>query len=958
MARNTEIQLLFEAETARAEKNITSLGNKTEGIGKTMQEVSKQAKNAAKYHDRLGTQVRRLAEDEAALRSEFKRGAIDAKRYERAMAGIARKRKDLANLGKLDRAAMIQTAGVQQNLAQLLNYAAVGDWTMAGNQIRQLGIQLRVTTPLFTAMGFAVGGTVGLLAALAATAGKGYLEMREMEKIQIAYGNSLGVTTGQLLNQRDALAESTGAYGDAQAAVVALAKSGAVTQDSLQSAGEAALNLAKLTGQSIDDTTKEVIKLAKAPTKSLNELNEQYNFLTLEVYDNVKALEEQGQAQEAAKLALDQLASVTESRAREMEASAGLVEKAWAGVKEQVSKAIAEVKNYGRTDTEAELSRLNRRASQLGDARNRARAFGVAGLFGGYFDKKAQEELAEISKRREALRGIRDEEEQIAKQKAEQAEAQAAGIKAADAVDKLLEKQLSKQQKQKKALAELAQQYRAIANANANDKRLAGVVFGADGSIKGGGFDRGAAAIRAQYAEKGRGGGSGRGSAGATKARDPNESALRAIDNIQKQIYLLNQLEEGQKANSEAEKIRWEVTEGAHKNATQAVKDQLLAEAENLDAIKAAREAEANRVGEVAKLEKEYENLRKAMRTPTEAAVETAIIQVNTLREALRGGIVDKQTFDDTMARIVDTKFDDAPQFAGLDASVGGAFGELQKVYDGFDELEKWYGQKLELIKSKREQELITEAEYNRQLQELEAEHNEQMNRLKSAETQAYLVGFSTQFGQMAEIAKQAYGEQSKAYRMMFALSKGFAIAQSAVSLAIAVARATEKPFPANIPLIAKAFAQGAQVASLIASATFGGGKGYASGGYTGDGGKYEPAGVVHRGEFVVQKAVVQKQGVLQMLARLNRTGKMPGYMEGGLVARMPESFRGGLPSVPSFVTQERNFSPTVENNQRFFAMFDSEMLAEKLVETQAFGKATVMHVGLNGSEIKGQWER
>lgn len=55
----------------------------------------------------------------------------------------------------------------------------------------------------------------------------------------------------------------------------------------------------------------------------------------------------------------------------------------------------------------------------------------------------------------------------------------------------------------------------------------------------------------------------------------------------------------------------------------------------------------------------------------------------------------------------------------------------------------------------------------------------------------------------------------------------------------------------------------------------------FSAGGYTGDGGTYEPAGIVHRGEFVVKKSVVEQPGVLPMLERLNR---MPGYAAGGYV--------------------------------------------------------------------------
>lgn len=68
---------------------------------------------------------------------------------------------------------------------------------------------------------------------------------------------------------------------------------------------------------------------------------------------------------------------------------------------------------------------------------------------------------------------------------------------------------------------------------------------------------------------------------------------------------------------------------------------------------------------------------------------------------------------------------------------------------------------------------------------------------------------------------------------------------------------------------------------------------GYSSGGYTGPGGKFEPAGVVHRGEFVVQKSVVERPGVRSMLEALNE-GR--GYASGGYVAPpspAPRQFKG-----------------------------------------------------------------
>ncbi len=66
---------------------------------------------------------------------------------------------------------------------------------------------------------------------------------------------------------------------------------------------------------------------------------------------------------------------------------------------------------------------------------------------------------------------------------------------------------------------------------------------------------------------------------------------------------------------------------------------------------------------------------------------------------------------------------------------------------------------------------------------------------------------------------------------------------------------------------------------------------GFAGGGYTGSGGKYEPAGVVHRGEFVFTKEATSRIGVGNLYSM------MSGYASGGLVdgGRMPAAATGGI---------------------------------------------------------------
>lgn len=77
------------------------------------------------------------------------------------------------------------------------------------------------------------------------------------------------------------------------------------------------------------------------------------------------------------------------------------------------------------------------------------------------------------------------------------------------------------------------------------------------------------------------------------------------------------------------------------------------------------------------------------------------------------------------------------------------------------------------------------------------------------------------------------------------------------------------------------------QVASGASALTVNQGMGYsgfASGGYTGDGAKYDPAGVVHKGEYVLNSAATKRIGI----ANLDRMNK--GYANGGYVGSAPMS--------------------------------------------------------------------
>ncbi|WP_080948279.1 coiled-coil domain-containing protein [Moraxella bovoculi] len=81
-----------------------------------------------------------------------------------------------------------------------------------------------------------------------------------------------------------------------------------------------------------------------------------------------------------------------------------------------------------------------------------------------------------------------------------------------------------------------------------------------------------------------------------------------------------------------------------------------------------------------------------------------------------------------------------------------------------------------------------------------EAEKMKQMVRMQYAQDM---------LGSLAESSKAAFGEQSRAYKAMFTMSKGVAIAQAGIALWQNIAQASKIGFPQNIPLIAQAMTQG-----------------------------------------------------------------------------------------------------------------------------------------------------
>jgi hypothetical protein len=90
----------------------------------------------------------------------------------------------------------------------------------------------------------------------------------------------------------------------------------------------------------------------------------------------------------------------------------------------------------------------------------------------------------------------------------------------------------------------------------------------------------------------------------------------------------------------------------------------------------------------------------------------------------------------------------------------------------------------------------------------------------------------------------------------------------------------------------------------------------YASGGYTGAGGKYEPAGIVHRGEYVLPQSYVNRVGV----ANLDHAVK--GYADGGVVTAPSVAHSGNSTTmnvvfnIPAGNTKSNNAQTATKRDQ------------------------------------------
>ncbi len=187
------------------------------------------------------------------------------------------------------------------------------------------------------------------LATLGLAAYKGAQESNQFEKALAKTGDSAGVTASQLATMAQQIdANSASTQASASRALAAVASTGRISSENFAIVAEAADAMQRATGQSIEETVASFVDLAKDPVKAIAELNESQHFLTFTVYEQIKALQEQGREQEAQALATRTYAEATIEVARKVEENLGSLENAWKYVKIGASEAWDAMMGIGR----------------------------------------------------------------------------------------------------------------------------------------------------------------------------------------------------------------------------------------------------------------------------------------------------------------------------------------------------------------------------------------------------------------------------------------------------------------------------------------------------------------------------------------------------------------------------------------------------------------------------------
>ncbi|HGF4635912.1 TPA: phage tail length tape measure family protein, partial [Escherichia coli] len=353
----------LNAAFASGKINGSQFENYSRKIQETRRELTGEAqaeREAAKAHDEqvvalqrliaqldpVGTAFNRLVEQQKQLNEAKAKGMLSPEMYEELSGKLRAMRSELevtqSQLSKTGMSAK-QTAFAMRMLPAQMTDIVVGlstgqsPFMVLMQQGGQLKDMFGGIGPAIKGVGSYVLGLINPFTLAAAAVGvlglayyKGSQEQDEFNKSLILTGNQLGTTSGQLgdIAQRAGnAADST--TGAAAAVLNQLVRSGKVASSSLEQVTTAIVKTSEVTGISTEQLVNDFNEIAKDPVSAISKLNDQYHFLTLATYNQIKALQDEGNQQEAARIATEEYSSSMIQRTNQIKENLGYLETAW-----------------------------------------------------------------------------------------------------------------------------------------------------------------------------------------------------------------------------------------------------------------------------------------------------------------------------------------------------------------------------------------------------------------------------------------------------------------------------------------------------------------------------------------------------------------------------------------------------------------------------------------------------
>ncbi|KCZ10518.1 transglycosylase SLT domain-containing protein, partial [Acinetobacter baumannii] len=247
-------------------------------------------------------------------------------------------------------------------------------------------------------------------------------------------------------------------------------------------------------------------------------------------------------------------------------------------------------------------------------------------------------------------------------------------------------------------------------------------------------------------------------------------------------------------------------------------------------------------------------------------------------------------------------------QFAATDLDEKNGLDVLNAHMEaGLIKQQDFENRKTAIIQAAQDQRNQIAAEYAQNAQDIEDKY--QQDRLNTQ------IAFGGQMmGSLTSMFGSMFGEQSKAYKIMFAADKAYAIAAAGIAIQQNIAAASKAGFPLNLPLIAGAVAQGASIIANIRAIKD---QGFAEGGYTGRGGKYQPAGIVHKGEVVWSQEDIKRWGGVGLVEKMRKSANPEAFLNNN--ASADSVMRRAMMSSSAFIESQKQadiFNQPVQDTQ------------------------------------------